>query len=100
MTIATLRALERLKDRFGAGNAASKLALLQRLEGAELRSALTVFRLHEVLCFLRAYPDDARVLAQVERMLARFAVRTDLVRSRAALADTGIAGTAIHYPFF
>jgi hypothetical protein len=100
MTTTTLRALERLKDHYGAGSAGAKLALLRRLDRADLGTARAVLRLHELLCFLRAYPDDAPVLAQVERMLARFAGRTDLRRRRAALADTGIAGTAIHYAFF
>ena len=100
MTTATLRALERCKDRYGAGCGEAKLALLARLERADLRSAGSVARLHEALCFLRAYPDDARLLAQVERMLARFAARRDLARARAALADSGIAGTVIRYRFF
>ena len=100
MTTATLRALERAKDQYGPGGAEAKLALLARLARADLRSARTVHRLHEVLCFLRAYPDDARVLAQVERMLARFAARPDLHRVREALADSGIAGTPIRYRFF
>jgi len=98
MTTSTLRALERRKDRYGAGCADAKLALLRRLEHADLRSARAVRRLHELLCFLRAYPDDARLLAQVERMLARFERRPDL--ARAALADSGIAGTPIRYRFF
>jgi hypothetical protein len=59
-----------------------------------------VERLHEVLCFLRAYPDDARVAGQAERMLRRFARRADLRVHHDALADTGIAGTAIRYAFF
>ena len=100
MTTATLRALERGKDRYGPGCSDAKLALLARLARADLRSARSVRRLHEVLCFLRAYPDDARLLAQVERMLARFAARADLKRAGAALADSGIAGTAIRYRFF
>ncbi|MFH1044805.1 MAG: hypothetical protein V1796_07155 [Pseudomonadota bacterium] len=100
MTTRTPSALERFKDRYGPGCAEAKLALLRRLERAELRSARAVWRLHELLCFLRAYPDDGRVLAQVERMLARFAGRTDLKRARDALTDTGIAGTAIRYRFF
>ncbi|MFQ5961107.1 MAG: hypothetical protein ACE5MG_06900, partial [Candidatus Methylomirabilales bacterium] len=57
-------------------------------------------RLHEILCFLRAYPDDRDIHAQVERMLAGFADRADLRSHRAALVDTGIAGTPIRYPFF
>ena len=100
MTTRILSALERSRDHYGAGSAEAKLALLRRLERAELRSARAVSRLHEVLCFLRAYPDDARLLAQVERMLARFAGRADLKRQREALTDTGIAGTAIRYRFF
>ena len=100
MTIRVLAALERAKDRYGAGCAETKLALLGRLERADLRSARAVWRLHEALCFLRAYPDDARVLTKVERMLARFAVRADLRREREALVDSGIAGTVIRYRFF
>ncbi|MBE0614397.1 MAG: hypothetical protein IH604_12075 [Burkholderiales bacterium] len=100
MTTRMLGTLERCKDQYDAGSADTKLVLLRRLARADLRSATSVHRLHEVLCFLRAYPDDARVLAQVERMLARFAARTDLKRHRAALADSGIAGTAIRYCFF
>ena len=100
MTTATLVALERIKDHYGAQSAESKLALLRRLARAKLRSAGAVLRLHEVLCFLRAYPDDARVLAQVERMLAGFAKRADLGRAREELTDSGIAGTAIRYRFY
>ena len=100
MTSRILGELERSRDHYGADSAEAKLALLCRLERAELRSARAVFRLHEVLCFLRAYPDDARLLAQVERMLARFAARADLRRAREALTDSGIAGTAIRYRFF
>src|SRR5512133_4400976 len=100
MTTAALRALERCKDQYGAGCAEAKLVLLGRLARADLRSARAVKRLHEVLCFLRAYPDEARLLALVERMLARFERRPDLARAREALADTGIAGTVIRYRFF
>lgn len=55
--------------------------------------------LHEALCFLRAYPDDAALLARVIRELERFALRPDLRRLRDELVDSGIAGTGIHFPF-
>jgi hypothetical protein len=100
MTTRNLAALEQTKDHYGPGCAEAKLALLRRLERADLRSAQSVHRLHEALCFLRAYPDDARVLALVERMLARFAARNDLARAREALTDSGIAGTTLRYRFF
>lgn len=100
MSIALLRALEQLRHQSGADPAARRLELLRRLDRARLGSAAAVARLHEALCFLRAYPDDAAVLAQVRDMLAHFHRRADLRRHAAALADSGIAGTDITYPFF
>ena len=97
---AVLRGLERLGHEFGAGASARKLALLSRLERARLTRSGDVRRLHEVLCFLRAYPDDRAVLGRVERMLGTFARRADLRRHAGALADSGIAGTAIRFRFF
>ncbi len=97
---AALSRLERLRLEFGAGPAAEKRALLLALARARLARPREVLRLHEALCFLRAYPDDPALLALVERMLARFHLRPDLRRFRARLADTGIAGTTIRYPFF
>jgi len=95
-----LNRLERLKHVFGDGAAVDKLELLRKLERRRLARAGDVLRLHECLCFWAAYPDDAWVLAQVERMLESFAARGDLRRHREALADSGIAGTPIHYSFF
>jgi len=95
-----LRELEALKARFGDGSGPRKALLLRRLARARLASAGEVLRLHEAACFLRAHPDDPDVLAAVEALLAGFARRADLRRFRRALADTGIAGTAIHYEFY
>lgn len=95
-----LNQLDRLARSYGDGFAERKLRLLRGLERRSLRRPDDVVRLHEVLCFLRAYPDDDAVHGQVVRMLEAFARRGDLGRHRAALADTGIAGTAIHFRFF
>jgi hypothetical protein len=97
---ALLRRLEDLRFVYGADAAAQRLDLLRRLERRRCQSADEILRLHEQLCFLRAYPDDRAVLAQVERMLDRFAQRFDLARHSAELADTGIAGTEIYYRFY
>ncbi|MBL8861093.1 MAG: hypothetical protein JNK02_03695 [Planctomycetes bacterium] len=99
-TSARLAELERLRARFGGGEAARKLELLAELERARLPSAKAVERLHETLCFLRAYPDDERVLLQVVGMLERFHRRADLRGHRPLLADTGIAGTRLSFSFF
>jgi hypothetical protein len=100
VTPALLRQIDALKLTYGGDAAARKLALLEALDGRMLAGARAVERVHEFLCHLRAYPDNAAVLDAVERMLARFGRRPDLRRFRRALADTGIAGTATHYVFF
>jgi hypothetical protein len=95
-----LLALERLRTAAGEAAAERKRACLAVLTRRSLRGARAVERLHEALCFLRAYPDDAGVLADVVAMLARFRSRADLRRNRRALESTGIAGTAIRFAFY
>ncbi len=95
-----LRRLEGLARTYGGTSAASKLRLLEALAGCRLGSAGLVARLHEVLCFLRAYPDSAEMLRQVESMLDGFSGRDDLGWFREELANSGIAGTPIDYRFF
>jgi hypothetical protein len=95
-----LSELERLRGDFGPEAAHRKRALLARLATARLATAPEVLALHDLLCFWRAYPDDRALLLQVEAMLAAFGERADLRRHRAALADSGIAGTDLNYEFF
>ncbi len=98
---ALARRLGNLAGQFGSREAASaKLESLRALEAARLPRARDLLNLHETLCRIRAYPDNAEVLAQVERILNAFDRRPDLRRHRTALADSGLAGTEIRYPFF
>jgi len=95
-----LRELQRLQAEFGPGTSDSKRLRLLALGHARLPRGRDVHALHEVLCFLRAHPDDAALLALVESQLEAFAMRADLRRHRAELADSGIAGTDLHYAFY
>jgi hypothetical protein len=95
-----LRKLERRKIEFSEDAARHKRDLLRALEKRRLPRAADVLRLHEVLCFLRAYPDNEELLALTDRMLTAFADRADLRKHRAALANSGIAGTATCHAFF
>lgn len=92
--------LERIKTRYGGRWAARKASLVRELARRSLNDAGKVFRFHEALCFLRAYPDDPDVLDSVESALAGFASRRDLRRFRFELTNTGIAGTPIVFPFY
>jgi hypothetical protein len=96
---ARLTRLGRLAHRFGADHADEKRSLVAGLAAAELRRASDVAELHEWLLFLRVYPDDPELLEAVDEALDGFEQRADLRRHREALADTGIAGTPIHFPF-
>ncbi|MFO1328961.1 MAG: hypothetical protein U1F56_16500 [Rubrivivax sp.] len=95
-----LPALEALRDLPGAAGADARREPLARLAAATLRSAAEVLRLHECLCWLRAYAGGHAERAQVASMLDGFADRVDLQRHRRALADSGIAGTDTRYRFF
>ena len=97
---AIVRRIDEEKFAYGGEAGSRKLALLRAVERRQLPVARAVERLHEFLCYLRAYPDNAEVLELAERMLAGFSRRADLRRHQRALADTGIAGTATHYVFF
>ena len=95
-----LLALERLRLQFGPLAAGRKQTLLARLGPASMPTARALARLHEMLCFLRAYPDNEALLRVTCVLLEGFARRPDLRRHCAVLADSGIAGSAIHYRFF
>lgn len=95
-----LEQLLKLKFVFDPRSRQKKLELLARAESNAMPDADGVARLHEQLCFMRAYPDDRRVLKKVETLLASFSEREDLDIHRRELANSGIAGTEIHFPFF
>src|SRR5437763_7161945 len=79
----------------------AKLEPLARLETARVGPAAALLRLHEALCFLQAYPDDAEVLARVDRALAAFPARVTRLGApaRRRLHDAGVADATPDYPF-
>jgi len=95
-----LERLESLREDFGAPAASEKLHLLTELEHKSLGRAAEVGRLHETLCFSRAWPDSPKLLATVNRMLKNFCDRADLNRFIGALEDSGIDGTDIRFRFY
>src|SRR3990170_4555868 len=94
-------ALAAVAARYGPGDRAEKLSLLDALERTRLGAAGPLLRFHEALCFLQAYPDAPEVLARVDRALAGFAARVARLGAgaRARLYDSGVAGAALDYPF-
>jgi hypothetical protein len=99
--------LGRLKGQFGGtGDAArEKLQLLSRLRDVPMTRADLLSSYHDLLMFLRVYPDGAAVLAEVERQLGAFAARIEKHKAahRGAVAsafmDSGIVGTPVSNVF-
>jgi len=97
----SVRRLFELRNRYDAAAAAEKLALLTVLRDLRIRKAADLQCLHTALCFVRAFPDSRRHYRIARRLLQDFHLRVaTLARAeRAALDDTGIAGTHLHYAF-
>ena len=97
----------RLKGQLGAGGNAArkKLEQLVRLRAVAMTRADVLASYHDLLMFLRAYPDNAAVFAEAERQLGTFDERIEAHRAarRGALAstftDSGIVGTAVSNVF-
>jgi hypothetical protein len=95
-----LTRLEESKRLFGPRDGAQVEKLLAALGRRRFKEAAPLVRFHEALLFLRAYPQNAKVLRRTEELLASFAERVE--RLRATELDlsplegpevSGIAGT-------
>ena len=95
-----VEALAAAVARYSPDDQKQKCSLLESLERCAIRHPGTLLRFHEALCFLQAYPDDARVLELVDRALEGFGSRVARLGPTARrLHDSGIVGAALDYPF-
>jgi len=96
-----IQSLHDVRNEFTADSAVEKRALLADVDPHAVHSAVLLRRLHDVLCFLRAFPDDAEVLDRAEAMLHAFAGRVARLSpaQRESLHNTGIAGTVACHEF-
>ncbi len=94
--------IEEAKRRFGTGHHKKIEQLLTRLTGQRFKDAPSLIRFHEVLLFLRAYPQSARILQTVENELSSFSQRVNALEKAGADLGTlnepevsGIGGTSV-----
>jgi hypothetical protein len=94
--------LDELKSRFGSREYSTVERILTRISKQELADPEALIRFHEILLFLSAYPQTARLRQLAEAQLRSFAKRVDALR--AAEVDlwtfdnpeiSGVAGTAV-----
>jgi len=98
--ISCLNRLEKLKTVFTRETATTRLDLLTLLQAGPLPLASHTRRLHDLLCFIRAYPDTPEIFQLSDQMLCNFSKRGDVRQFRGLLTNSGIAGTTIEYRFF
>jgi hypothetical protein len=98
--------LDEAKRRFDASGAAQALKLLNQLDRRRFTDADSLIRFHEILLFMRAYPQGARVLGRVEKILNAFGRRVTLLEEAGADLTpleygevSGIAGTFVEDMF-
>ena len=94
--------LDELKNQFALNTARRVQHLVDQLSRKHLNETDSLFRYHEILLFLRAYPQNASIVRAVENELRGFAKRVSALREQdidlSPLEEpevSGIAGTAV-----
>ena len=106
MTVRTpnsiLDQLEELKKRFDPGVIPSIEKTLARLTRQKFNDAEALVRYHELLLFLRAYPQNSRIVNLVDKELASFSRRVEALQAFGVDRSTietpeisGIAGSSV-----
>jgi hypothetical protein len=97
--------LNSAKSCFTPADRETKAEILRTLRGREIREVSSLIQFHEILSFLRAYPDGPDVLRLAQEALKNIPARVDRIKAggRAAelkaLRDSGIANTTVYYPY-
>ncbi len=94
--------LSEIRQHYDPSSTSEKLALVGALAGMPISRSKLLLTYHELLLFLRAYPDSPALLKTVRAQLRSFARRVATLRSEdpeeaEQLDDTGIAETTTRY---
>ncbi len=90
--------LDELKNQFTSDSARRILRLLDQLSRKKINDTDSLVRYHEALLFLRAYPQNARIVRAVESELRTFSERVSALEDSSPLQHpevSGIAGTSV-----
>ena len=96
-----LQQLEALKGQFGRDAARRTVELLERARRTSFRDPADLIRLHELVLYLRAYPQSPRVAKLADQILFTFSDRLHRI-DRDPFEDpevSGIAGTGLSTVF-
>jgi hypothetical protein len=90
-----------IRRSFSRAFAKERQDLLESITGSTIRTAADIQRLHDCLCFIRAFPDNKELHQRASSMLQDFDSKVGKLSKsqRTILADSGIAGTDLYYAF-
>lgn len=101
-TSSLLTQLSQLKNQIGDPEARQVVALIRQLGKRVIDDVSELLQLHELLLFLRAYPQSPRIVTETESQLRKFSGRVKrLEKDGADLSEiehpeaSGISGTAV-----
>lgn len=90
--------LGELKRRFEQSSRTRVFKILSQLDARRFRDADSLIRFHETLLFMRAYPQSARILRRVEKILSSFNKRVEALRDASSdltpLEEVEVSGIA------
>jgi hypothetical protein len=90
--------LDELKRKFGEGQERKVERTVSQLARQRFSDAQSLIRYHEILLFIRAYPQSAEILRQIEKALASFVDHVRLLHEMGAdlspLDHPEVSGTA------
>src|SRR5215813_2312032 len=90
--------LDELKNQFTSDSARRILRLLEQLSRKKISDTDSLIRYHEILLFLRAYPQNSSIVRATENELRAFAARVSALEDSSALQHpevSGVAGTSV-----
>jgi len=100
--LSLLDQLDELKNRFTPGNAGKVARLLKQLSRKTFNDTDSLFRYHELLLFVRAYPQNASIVRATETELRSFASRVSMLEQQEVDLSplqhpevSGIVGTSV-----
>lgn len=103
---ARLAQLEAMRRCYGPGCATRAERLLESFVAVRFRDPESLIRFHDVLLFLRAFPQSGRVVKLAEQLLAQVAQQVNQLHATGTDMDvfdpeevSGIAGTELNYTF-
>lgn len=100
-----IKELDNLKTIFNPEATRTKIAVLKAISSMQINGSGSLQAYHDILCFMRAYPDNAGIFKIVEKELQAFNKRVEFYKTNSSdhhadeLADSGIINSSVSHTF-